>query len=184
MSQARPRQHLGALHAAVAAAKAVNEARAAAYHVLPDGVSCNMDWAGWSAPWYHATPRQQALLDVLQDLLDGGETEVPMIALKTALRLRIPESEIVRSRRNHAADGESGWFFDDILHGLYVLDAQETEQVFYGLIDRLVQPACARPGRPARGQAPVEPGAAARSRAIHSWVPGRQGDPHPPRKRP
>ena len=83
---------------------------------------------------------------MLQDLLDGGETEVPMIALKTALRLEIPESEIVRSRDNVGADGEPGYFFDDVLHGLYVLDAQETEQVFYGLIDRLMQPECVRAG--------------------------------------
>jgi len=146
MSQARPRQYLGALRAALAAAKAVNKSRAAAYHVLPDGISCRMDWAGWSDPWYNATPRQQALLDVLQDLLDGGETEVPMIALKTALRLGIPESEILRSRDNVAADGESGYFFDDVMHGLYTLDAQETEQVFHGLIDRLMQPECVRAG--------------------------------------
>ena len=140
MSQARPRQFIGALKAAVAAAKAVNKARAAAYHVLADGISCKMDWDGWSDPWYAPTARQQALLDVLQDLLDGGETEVPMIALKTALRLEIPESEILRSRDNVGADGESGYFFDDVMHGLFMLDAQETEQVFYGLIDRLMQP--------------------------------------------
>jgi len=146
MSQARPRQYLGALRAALAAAKAVNQSRAAAYHVLPNGISCKMDWAGWSDPWYNASPRQQALLDVLQDLLDGGETEVPMIALKTALRLGIPESEIVRSRENIAADGASGYFFDDVMHGLYLLDAQETEQVFHGLIDRLMQPECVRAG--------------------------------------
>jgi len=146
MSQAKPRQYIGALRAAVSAAKAVNKARAAAYHVLPDGVSCKMDWAGWSDPWYDPTRRQQALLDVLQDLLDGGETEVPMIALKTALRLEIRESEIVRSRDNVGTDGESGYFFDDVLHGLYVLDAQETEQVFYSLIDRLMQPRSVRTG--------------------------------------
>ena len=150
MSQANHRQYTGALRAAVSAAKAVNKARAAAYHLLPDGISCKMDWAGWSDPWYHATARQQALLDVLQDLLDGGETQVPMIALKTALRLEIPESEILRSRDNLGADGEPGYFFDDVLHGLYVLDAQETEQVFYGLIDRLMQPDCARAGPMAR----------------------------------
>ena len=140
MSQANHRQYIGALRAAVSAAKAVNKIRTAAYHVLPDGISCKMDWTGWSDPWFHATPRQQALLDVLQDLLDGGETAVPMIALKTALRLQVPESEIVRSRDNLGADGESGCFLDDVLHGLYVLDAQETEQVLHGLIDRLVQP--------------------------------------------
>lgn len=150
MSQANPRQYIGALRAAVNAAKAVNKARAAAYHVLPDGFSCKADWNGWSDPWYHATPRQQALLDTLQDLLDGGETEVPMIALKTALRLEIPESEILRSRDNVDADGESGYFFDDVLHGLYLLDAQETEQVFYGLIDRLMQPECVRAGSTTR----------------------------------
>jgi hypothetical protein len=150
MSQARPRQYLGALRAAVSAAKAVNKSRAAAYHVLPNGISCKMDWAGWSQPWYNATPRQQALLDVLQDLLDGGETEVPMIALKTALRLEIAESEILRSRDNVGSDGESGYFFDDVLHGLYALDAQETEQIFYGLIDRLMQPRCVHAGLAAR----------------------------------
>jgi hypothetical protein len=150
MSQAKPRQYLGALSAAVSAAKAVHKSRAAAYHVLPDGISCRMDWAGWGDPWYHASPRQQALLDVLQDLLDGGETELPMIALKTALRLEVRESEILRSRANVGADGESGYFFDDVLHALYLLDAQETERVFYGLIDRLVQPACARAGLIAR----------------------------------
>jgi hypothetical protein len=147
MSQAKPRQYIGALLAATSAAKAVNKARAAAYHLLPDGISCKMDWEGWSEPWYNATPRQQALLDVLQDLLDGGETEVPMIALKTALRLEVPESEILRSRDNVGADGESGYFFDDVMHGLFMLDAQETEQVFYGLIDRLMQPQCARAGQ-------------------------------------
>ena len=140
MSHARPLQYMDALRAAVAAARKANEARAAAYHVLPDGISCKMDWAGWGDPFYNATARQQALLDVLQDLMDGGETEVPVIALKTALRLQIPESEILRSRDNVGADGESGYFFDDVLHALYLLDAQETEQVFYGLIDRLVQP--------------------------------------------
>ena len=144
MSQAKPRQYLGALRAALAAAEAANAARAAAYHALPTGISCKMDWAGWSDPWYNATPRQQALLDVLQDLLDGGETDVPMIALKTALRLQIPESEVLRSRDNVGADGETGYFFDDVLHALYALDAQDTEQVFYGLIDRLMQPACVR----------------------------------------
>ena len=150
MSQARPRQYLGALRAALAAAKAENAVRAAAYHVLPNGISCKMDWAGWSDPFYHATARQQALLDVLQDLLDGGETEVPMIALKTALRLEIPESEILRSRDNVGADGESGYFFDDVMHALYMLDAQETERVFYGLIDRLMQPQSQRTGLLAR----------------------------------
>jgi len=124
----------------------VNASRAAAYHVLPNGISCKMDWKGWSDPFYNATPRQQALLDVLQDLLDGGETELPMIALKTALRLEIRESEILRSRDNLCADGETGYFFDDVLHGLYLLDTQETEQVFYGLIDRLAQPQSVRAG--------------------------------------
>ena len=150
MRQARPLQYMDALRAALAAAKAANEARAAAYHLLPDGVSCKMDWAGWGDPFYNATARQQALLDVLQDLLDGGETEVPMIALKTALRLEIPESEILRSRDNVGADGESGYFFDDVMHALYMLDAQETEQVFYGLIDRLMQPQSQRTGLLAR----------------------------------
>ncbi|MBC7662320.1 MAG: hypothetical protein H7276_00760 [Caulobacter sp.] len=140
MRQAEPRQYLGALRAALTAAKVANAARAAVFHVLPNGISCKMDWDGWADPWYNATPRQQALLDVLQDLIDGGETEVPMIALKTALRLEVPESEILRSRDNVAADGESGYFFDDVMHALYALDAQDTEQVFYGLIDRLMQP--------------------------------------------
>ena len=144
MSQAKPRQYLGALRAALAAAKAANAARVAAYHALPNGISCKMDWAGWSDPWYNATPRQQALLDVLQDLLDGGETEMPVIALKTALRLEVAEADILRSRDNVDADGETGYFFDDVLHALYALDAQDTEQVFYGLIDRLMQPNCAR----------------------------------------
>ena len=150
MSQAKPRQYLGALKAALAAAKAENQSRAAAYHALPNGISCKMDWAGWSEPFYNATARQQALLDVLQDLLDGGETELPMIALKTALRLEIRESEILRSRDNLCADGETGYFFDDVLHALYLLDAQETEQVFYGLIDRLVQPRSGVARTPAR----------------------------------
>ena len=150
MSQARPRQYLGALRDALAAAKATNAARAAAYHVLPRGISCKADWAGWGDPWYNATPRQQALLDVLQDLIDGGETDVPMIALKTALRLEIAEPDILRSRDNVGPDGESGYFFDDVLHGLYALDAQDTEQVFYGLIDRLMQPNSVRAGLTAR----------------------------------
>ena len=141
---------MDALRAAMAAAKAENKARASAYHVLPDGISCRMDWAGWGDPFYNATARQQALLDVLQDLMDGGETEVPMIALKTALRLQIPESEILRSRDNLCSDGESGYFFDDVMHALYLLDAQETEQVFYGLIDRLMQPQGVRTGLGAR----------------------------------
>ena len=150
MSQAKPRQYLGALRAALAAAKAANKSRAAAYHLLPNGISCKMDWTGWSDPFYNATARQQALLDVLQDLLDGGEIHVPTIALKTALRLEIPESEILRSRDNVCADGESGYFFDDVMHALYLLDAQDTEQVFYGLIDRLMQPQCVRAGLSAR----------------------------------
>ena len=150
MSQAKPRQYLGALHAALAAAKAANAARTAAYHVLPDGISCKTDWAGWGDPWYNATPRQQALLDVLQDLIDGGETDVPMIALKTALRLEVPEAEILRSRDNVDASGETGYYFDDVLHALYALDAQDTEQVFYGLIDRLMQPNSVRAGLIAR----------------------------------
>jgi hypothetical protein len=150
MRQARPRQYLGALRAAQAAAKATNAARAAAYHVLPKGISCKADWMGWSDPWYNATPRQQALLDVLQDLLDGGETEVPLIALKVALRLEIAEADIVRSRDNVDAHGETGYFFDDVLHALYALDAQDTEQVFYGLIDRLMQPTCINSGLIAR----------------------------------
>jgi hypothetical protein len=140
MSQARPRHYLGALRAAQAAAKATNAARVAAYHVLPKGISCKADWMGWNDPWYNATPRQQALLDVLQDLLDGGETGMPMIALKIALRLEIAEADILRSRDNVDADGETGYFFDDVVHALFALDAQQTEQVFYGLIDRLVQP--------------------------------------------
>ena len=147
MSQAKPRQYLGALRAALAAAKAANSARTAAYHALPNGISCKMDWAGWSDPWHNATPRQQALLDVLQDLQDGGETDVPTIALKTALRLDISESEILRSRDNVGEDGETGYFFDDVLHALYALDAQDTEQVFYGLIDRLMQPKMEPHGR-------------------------------------
>ena len=150
MSQARPLQYMDALRAALAAAKSANKARAEAYHVLPDGISCRMDWAGWGDPFYHATARQQALLDVLEDLMDGGETEVPMIALKAALRLQIPEPEILRSRDNLCADGESGYFFDDVLHALYLLDAQETERVFYGLIDRLMQPRCGHAGTAAR----------------------------------
>ncbi len=32
------------------------------------------------------------------------------------------------------------------MHALYALDAQDTEQVFYGLIDRLMQPATVRAG--------------------------------------
>ena len=147
MSQAKPRQYLGALRAALAAAKAANASRAAAYHVLPNGISCKMDWEGWGDPWYDATPRQQALLDVLQDLIDGGETDLPMIALKTALRLEVPEAEVLRSRDNVCADGETGYFFDDVMHALYALDAQETEQVFYGLIDRLMQPKMEPHGR-------------------------------------
>lgn len=150
MSQARPRQYLGALRAAQAAAKAENISRAAAYHVLAHGISCRMDWSGWGDPWYNATPRQQALLDVLQDLLDGGETEVPMIALKTALRLEVPEADVLRSRDNVGEDGETAYFFDDVLHALYVLDAQDTEQVFYGLIDRLMQPTWVSAGLIAR----------------------------------
>ena len=146
MRQAEPRQYLGALRAALTAAKAANAARAAAFHVLPNGISCKMDWDGWADPWYNATPRQQALMDVLQDLIDGGETEVPMIALKTALRLEIRESEILRSRDNLGTDGESGYFFDDVMHALYALEAQETEQVFHGLIDRLMQPGRLRAG--------------------------------------
>ena len=146
MRQAEPRQYLGALRAALTSAKVANAARAAVFHVLPNGISCKMDWAGWGEPWYNATPRQQALLDVLQDLIDGGETEVPMIALKTALRLEVPESEILRSRDNVGADGESGYFFDDVMHALYAREAQDTEQVFYGLIDRLMQPMCVRAG--------------------------------------
>ena len=167
MSQAKPRQYLGALRAALAAAKAANASRAAAYHVLPNGISCKMDWAGWGDPWYNATPRQQALLDVLQDLLDGGETEVPMIALKTALRLEIPESEILRSRDNVGADGETGYYFDDVLHALYALDAQETEDVFYGLIDRLMQPGLTAP----RSLALPAPGAPAASRPAKPDLP-------------
>ena len=150
MSQAKPRQYLGALRAALAAAKAANAARAAAYHVLPQGISCKADWTGWGDPWYNASARQQALLDVLQDLLDGGETDVPTIALKAALRLEIPEADIIRSRDNRSAEGDSGYFFDDVLYALFALDAQETEQVFYGLIDRLVQPANIRANSLAR----------------------------------
>jgi hypothetical protein len=150
MSQARPRHYLDALRAAQAAADVTHAARAAAYHVLPHDVSCKSDWQGWGDPWYNATPRQQALLDVLQDLLDGGETELPLIALKVALRLGCPEADILRSRDNVGADGESGYFFDDVLHALFALDAQETERIFYGLIDRLMQPACARTGSTTR----------------------------------
>jgi hypothetical protein len=150
MSQAKPRPYLDALRAAQSAAKVTNAARAAAYHVLPQGISCKTDWRGWGDPWYNATPRQQALLDVLQDLLDGGETDVPSIALKAAVRLECPEADIFRSRGNVDADGESGYFFDDVLYALFALDAQETEQVFHGLIDRLMQPACSRARSTAR----------------------------------
>jgi hypothetical protein len=150
MSHAKPSTYLDAVRVAHAGAKAVNAARAAAYHVLPQGISCKADWNGWSDPWYNATPRQQALLDVLQDLLDGGENHVPTIALKAALRLECLEADIVRSRDNIDADGDSGYFFDDVLHALFALDAQETEQVFYGLIDRLMQPTC-HPARSFQG---------------------------------
>lgn len=147
MSQAKPRTYLDALQAALDGARTANAARAAAYHVLPQGISCRTDWAGWGDPFYDATPRQQALLDVLQDLLDGGETHPPTIALKAALRLQCPEADILRSRDNVDANGDSGYFFDDVMHGLFLLDAQETETIFYGLIDRLMQPNClhARP---------------------------------------
>src|SRR3569833_2407952 len=87
MRQAKPLPYQAALRAAQAGARTINAVRAAAYHVLPDGISCKADWAGWGDPWYNATARQQALLDVLQDLLDGGLTDVPTIALKAALRL-------------------------------------------------------------------------------------------------
>lgn len=150
MSQARPRHYLDALRSAEAHARHVNAIRAAAYHVLPQGVSCKMDWDGSCAPWYDATPRQQALLDVLQDLLDGGETDVPRLALQAALRLECPEADILRSRDNVDAEGESGYFFDDVLHALFLLDVQQTEEVFNGLIDRLVQPASIRLGALAR----------------------------------
>lgn len=144
MTQARRLPYQAALRAAQAGAKTINAARAAAYHALPQGVSCKADWAGWGDPWFAATPRQQALLDTLEDLLDGGETDVPRLALKCCLRLEVPESEILRSRRNTDANGDSGYFFDDVLYAIYALEAQETERVFYGLIDRLVQPANVR----------------------------------------
>ena len=141
MSRATPRHHLGELlRCAQAEAERVDAVRAAAYHLLPPGVSCQADWAGWGDPFFCATPRQQALLDVLQDLLDGGETDVPKLALQAALRLKCPESEVLRSRDNVDAAGASGYFFDDVLHALFLLEAQQTEQVFYGLMDRLVQP--------------------------------------------
>jgi hypothetical protein len=141
MSQATPRHYLGELlRAAQDEARRVDATRAAAYHVLPPGTSCKADWAGWADPFYEATPRQQALLDVLQDLLDGGLAQLPALAVNAALRLRVPEADVVRSRDNVGADGESGYFYDDVLHALFLLDAQETEQVFYGLMDRLVQP--------------------------------------------
>ena len=142
MSQAKPRTYLDALQAALAGAKMANASRAATYHLLPQGVSCKTDWAGWGDPFYDATPRQQALLDVLQDLIDGGENHLPTIALKAALRLECPEREILRSRDNVDANGDSGYFFDDVMHALFLLDAQETETVFYSLIDRLMQPTC------------------------------------------
>ena len=56
MSQAKPRQYLGALRAAMTAAKVANAARAAAFHVLPNGISCKMDWDGWGDP--STTPRR------------------------------------------------------------------------------------------------------------------------------
>jgi len=145
MRHAPPRRPLEQLlRAAQADARRVDAIRAAAYHVLPPGVSCKADWAGWADPFYAATRRQQALLDVLQDLLDGGETDPPALAVAAATRLQCPEADIVRSRDNVGADGESGYFFDDVLHALFLLDAQETEQVFFGLMDRLVQPAGVR----------------------------------------
>ena len=144
MSQARRLPYQAALRAAQVGARTINAARAAAYHVLPQGISCKADWAGWGDPWYDATPRQQALLDTLQDLMDGGETDVPTLALKSCLRLEVPEADILRSRKNTDANGDSGYFFDDVLYAIYALEAQETERVFYGLIDRLVQPANVR----------------------------------------
>jgi hypothetical protein len=144
MSQARRLPYQAALRAALAGARTINAARAAAYHVLPQGISCKADWAGWGDPWFGPTPRQQALLDTLEDLLDGGETDVPTLALKACLRLEVPEPDILRSRSNVDAAGDSGYFFDDVLYALYALEAQETERVFYGLIDRLVQPANVR----------------------------------------
>lgn len=141
MSQAKPRHHLRELlRAAEDEARRVDATRAAAYHLLPPGAGCEADWAGWSDPFYEATPRQQALLDVVQDLLDGGESQLPSIARKAALRLRVPQAEVIRSRADAGADGRGGHFQDDVLHALFLLDAQETEQVFYGLMDRLVQP--------------------------------------------
>lgn len=140
MSHAHPRSHLDVLRAAEAAARQLDAARAAAYHVLPQGTSCKADWQGWGDPGYHATARQQALLDVVQDLLDGGVSEASDIALQAALRLRCTAEDLRRSRDNVDAGGESGHFVDDVLHALFVLDAQETEEIFYGLMDRLLQP--------------------------------------------
>ena len=142
MSQAPPRHYLDALQAAQAGARIANAARAAAYHLLPRGISCKADWAGWGDPFFHASARQQALLDVLQDLLDGGENHLPTIALKASLRLECPEREILRSRDNVDANGDSGYFFDDVMHALFALDAQQTETIFYSLVDRLMQPTC------------------------------------------
>ncbi|MGN6525199.1 MAG: hypothetical protein ACTHL8_02315 [Burkholderiaceae bacterium] len=147
MSQATPRHHLGELlRAAQDEARRVDAIRAAAYHLLPPGASCQADWAGWAEPSYEATPRQQALLDVLQDLLDGGESHPPSIARKAAVRLRVPHAEVIRSREDLGAGGQGGHFQDDVLHALFLLDAQETERVFYGLMDRLVQPTSIRLG--------------------------------------
>jgi hypothetical protein len=141
MSQATPRHHLGELlRAAQDEARRVDATRAAAYHRLPPGIACQADWAGWADPFYEATPRQQALLDVLQDLLDGGEAQLPALARQAARRLRLPAGEFLRRRDDAGEDGAGGSFHDDVLHALFLLEAQETERVFYGLMDRLVQP--------------------------------------------
>jgi hypothetical protein len=140
MSQTNARRRLGEiLRAAHAAARHVDDIRASAYHVLPPGVSCKADWAGWADPLYEPTPRQQAMLDVLQDLLDGGATCPVRLAVAAGRRLKCSRADILRSRVNIGEDGESAHFFDDVMHALYLLDAQETEGVFYGLMDRLVQ---------------------------------------------
>ncbi len=156
MSKAAPRDHLDAIGAAQAAASAANAARAAAYHLLPPGVSAKIDWKGCEGPGFNATPRQQALLDVVQDLFDGGETNPPLVAVKVACRLRCTQADILRSRDNVDAEGESGFFYDDFLHAMLALRAQEAEQSINGLLDRLVQPAYFR-GRD--GASPAAEGA-------------------------
>ncbi len=141
MSQAAPRHSPGATRPTPKSPAAVHAARAVAFHLLPPGISARADWKGCAEPGFNASPRQQALLDVVDDVFADAARDPNAIALEVAARLGCTHEDILRSRSNVDADGETGFFYEDFLYAVFTLRAQEAARAFDGLMDRLMQPA-------------------------------------------